>query len=123
MHYYAFVGRDSDEVLWDLVSAATSMHVLRAFVVIGVPDAVPENGIALVELAAATHAPPDRLRRFLRAASGLGLCDVSSSDICTLTPSGALLRSDAINDVRILLVRLFENDGLLSRAVDCRRAD
>lgn len=94
------MGSDSNEVLWDLVSAATSMHVLRAFVVLGVPDAVPAEGIPLVEFAAATHAPPDRLRRFLHASSGLGLCNVASSDICTLTPAGRVLRSDAGNDVR-----------------------
>lgn len=94
------MGSDPHEVLWDLVSAATSMHVLRAFVALGVPDAVPAEGIPLVELAAVTQAPPDRLRRFLQASSGLGLCDVTSSDICTLTPAGAVLRADAINDVR-----------------------
>ena len=93
-------GGGNENVLWDLVAAATGIHVVRTFVTLGVADAVPAEGIDVERLSEAVGARSDRLRRLLWASSGLGLCDISTADVCMLRPAGAALRSDSDNPVR-----------------------
>ncbi|MCW7945650.1 hypothetical protein AAW14_27480 [Streptomyces hygroscopicus] len=61
---------------------------------LGVPDALGDSALTVAELAATTGTHAGFLRRLLRAAAAAGLLTIGEGERFSLTPLGAIYRSD-----------------------------
>lgn len=75
-------------------------RVLYTVSTLGVADHVPQDGIALDELAGRLGLHPGRLSRLVRAAETLGVFRVDEAGTVRPTPAGTLLRSDRPGSLR-----------------------
>lgn len=101
MSYGHVMKEDNEALVWSLLAGATNLHVLRAFVVLGLADEMNVGPRALAELAASTGSDTGRLLRLLRAAEPLGLCSYHRhSDTWAITDAGGALTSDRAEAVR-----------------------
>jgi hypothetical protein len=79
--------------LIELVQGHWASQVVATVARLGIPDLLAVRARSSAELAGATAANPDALRRLLRAAATIGLLDEGEPDCFSLTPVGAQLRS------------------------------
>ncbi|MBV1796546.1 methyltransferase [Siccirubricoccus sp. G192] len=85
--------------------AARAVQVAARF---GLADGLRDGPRTPAELAAATGAHPDALRRLLRALAGLGVLASDAVGRYRLTPMGELLRGDVPGSLRDFVARLGE---------------
>ena len=85
--------------LLDMAMGFFRGKVLCAAVRLGIADALADGPRTVDELAAATQANPDALRRFLRALASIGLVEEIAPARFSLTAFGDPLRKDAPNSV------------------------
>lgn len=81
--------------LFGVVGSVLQAQVLRAFVELKIAEQLVVEPRDLHSLAAACHSDPTALRRFLRAAAGMGLCTVDGRGRYSTSPVGAALSADA----------------------------
>lgn len=91
---------------------------LRALCRLGVPDAIPPEGVGVNALAYATRCDQQALRRVLRFLSAHGFASVANDSVA-LTPKGRLLRSDVDGSVAATLSGIGSGDVMhaLDRAI------
>ena len=85
---------DSNRELRKKIMGYLVSQAIFAICELGVPDQLAGGPVRLQELARDSGADPDALRRFLRVLAGEGLFTEIDHDEYTLTPVGALLRTD-----------------------------
>ncbi|MEU8819337.1 methyltransferase [Actinoplanes sp. NPDC048796] len=78
--------------------------IVHALCALGVADHLAAGPRPVTELAAASGADPDALRRLLVAASGVGIFQAESDDRFALTPLADGLRSDTRDSIRALVL-------------------
>jgi hypothetical protein len=78
--------------LTELVGGYQLAQIVACMARLDIATHIADGTCSSAELARLTGAHPDSLRRFLRAAAGLGLLDELSQDRFGLTPLGAWLR-------------------------------
>jgi hypothetical protein len=92
---------DDPARLWELLEGATNLHLLRAFITLGLADAIASEGSTLPDLARLLGLNANRLERFLRAAEGIGLCQNVEPGRWILTAAGQLVRGDTPSAARV----------------------
>jgi hypothetical protein len=85
-------GTDPQGVLFDIVGHVLQAQILRAFVELRIADRLAGGPLDLESLATSADADAPTLRRFLRAARGIGLCAIDDDERYSLMPVGAMLR-------------------------------
>ncbi|WP_414503796.1 methyltransferase [Streptomyces sp. NEAU-L66] len=105
----------SDEARGTLVQiacGAMATYTVGAAVRLGVVDQIADGARTADELAAECAAHPQAMGRLLRALAGLGLLDERAGGTFTVTPAGALLRSDGHRSLHSF-VRMFSDPTML----------
>jgi O-methyltransferase domain len=89
----------------DLAHGAAHTHILGALARLRIADHVADQPRSVADLASATGAVPDRLRRLLRAATVLGLVRQTADGMITMTEVGACLRTGpgSLRDFALML--------------------
>jgi hypothetical protein len=84
-------------------------QMVHAAAALGLADLIGVGSRTPADLAEATGAHADSLRRLLRALTVLGLFAEAKPDRFALTPVGAALRADVAHSVRPLVMSLFDD--------------
>ncbi len=95
------------ETLLQLASGLWTSRAVWAAAREKIADAVPEDGVAIKDLAAQKGLLPDRLKRLLRTLSSVGVFAVGDDDIVRHTDASLLLRSGEAGSLRAFVESVF----------------
>lgn len=95
-----------------LVFGGMAVHVVRLAAELRLADSIGDRERTVDDLAAEHDMPADRLNRLLRALAAIGLCTEHEPERFSLTPTGALLRTDVPGSMHAF-ARMFTDPVML----------